>query len=194
MKKNCFLIIINCLWIVIINCAVSEDDNLYENSQYVLPYPVGKTYMCWQGRFYGGHNRGKLHFAQDFAMPVNTIVTAARDGTVFWKREDVDENTGSDSVVNEVIISHDDGTFARYVHLAKNGVYVEINQSVTQGDTLAVTGNTGNVGPEPHLHFDVISDHPTQGINAQTIPVWFKNTKPHPYGVVTGEYYTAEEY
>ena len=194
MKKNCFLIIINCLWIVIINCAVSEDGNLYENSQYVLPYPVGNTYMCWQGRFYGGYNRGKLHFAQDFAMPVNTIVTAARDGTVFWKREDVDENTGSDSVVNEVIISHDDGTFARYVHLAKNGVYVEINQSVTQGDTLAVTGNTGNVGPEPHLHFDVISDHPTQGINAQTIPVWFKNTKPHPYGVVTGEYYTAEEY
>ena len=73
-------------------------------------------------------------------------------------------------------------------------MYVEINQTIKQGDTLAVTGNTGNVGPEPHLHFDVISDHPTKALNAQTIPVWFKNTKPHPNGVVTGEYYTAEKY
>jgi len=190
--------------VVLINCSdkntndpsnESNNDDLYKNSQYVLPYPVGKTYMCWQGRFYGGHNRGNLHYAQDFAMPLNTIVTAAREGIVFFMREDVDENTGSDTVVNEVIITHNDGTFARYCHLAKNGVYVEINQAIVQGDTLAVTGNTGNVGrPEPHLHFDVISDHPTNALNAQTIPVWFKNTKPHPNGVVAGEYYTAEKY
>ena len=177
---------------------VQGDDNpdgaLYKNSEYVLPYPVGKTYKCWQGRNYQFHNRGKLHNAQDFEMPVKTTVTAARNGTVVYTREDIDDDTWTESGDNMIIIRHRDMTFGRYLHLAKNGVYVEINQSVKQGEKLAVTGNTGTVGPVPHLHFDVIRDDPKKGINAQTIPVWFKNTKPHPDGVMAGEYYTAEKY
>lgn len=195
-RWECFVLILVC-WLVFPGCDDSSapaDDSLYADSPYVLPYPAPRSYMCWQGRFTGGHNRGNLHYAQDFAMPVNSVVIAARGGSVFFKRDDVPEGTGSDSVVNEVIVLHSDSTYARYVHLAENGVFVEIDQLVRQGDTLAITGNTGNVGPEPHLHFDVISDHPVNGLNAQTVPVWFSNTTPHPNGVETGEYYVAREW
>ena len=171
-----------------------QDNTLYKDSDYVLPYPAGKTYKCWQGRFYQFHNRGNLHNAQDFEMPLKTIVTAARSGTVVYTREDIDDDTWTESGDNMVIIRHSDRTFGRYLHLVKIGVYVEVNQSVKQGEKLAATGNTGTVGPVPHLHFDVIRDDPRKGIDAQTIPVWFKNTKPHPNGVMAGEYYTAEKY
>ena len=162
------------------------------NSPYVLPYPVGQTYRCWQGRFTGGHNRWHLQYAQDFNMPLGTIVTAACEGHVFLLCETVPENTGDDNIVNYVIINHEDGTYARYVHLGYNKVVVQLNQLVVKGDTLAQTGNTGNTGNVPHLHFDVIEE--VIGLESQTIPVWFKNTKPHPDGVLTGEYYPAEPY
>ncbi|HEX9934992.1 MAG TPA: hypothetical protein VGB38_07320, partial [bacterium] len=105
-----------------------ESDNSHKNSPYVLPYPVGKTYMCSQGRFTGGHNRGRIQYAQDFAMPLRSVVTAARAGRVFHKRENVPENTGSDTVVNEVILFQEDGSYAIYVHLGTNGVFVEVGQ------------------------------------------------------------------
>jgi len=191
-----FLIVAIGTYFLVLELTLKADDSqnvtLYKNSEYVLPYPIGKTYRCWQGRFYQFHNRGKLHNAQDFEMPENTIVTAARSGTVVHTRDNI--NTWTESGDNMIIIRHSDASFARYVHLEKNGVYVKINQSVKQGDKLAVTGSTGTVGPVPHLHFDVIRDDHRKGIDAQTIPIWFKNTKQHPNGVMAGEYYTAEQY
>lgn len=171
---------------------ITDIDANQEESQYVLPYPVGKTYMCWQGRFTGGHNRWNLQYAQDFEMELGSVVTAAREGRVYLLDESVPENTGDDNIVNFVIILHEDNTYSRYVHLGENKIIVNVNQLVSKGDTLAFTGNTGNTGGVPHLHFDVIES--VQGVESQTLPIWFKNTKSHPDGVLTGEYYKAETY
>jgi murein DD-endopeptidase MepM/ murein hydrolase activator NlpD len=191
MDKFIFFISLSFL---IIGCPESEPPMCEEqaNSPYVLPYPVGQTYQCWQGRFYGGHNRWNLQYAQDFWMPLRSVVTAAREGVVYFVDESVPENTGDDNVVNIVVVRHDDSTYARYVHLGYNSIFVVVNQSISKGDTLALTGNTGNTGGVPHLHFDVVES--LIGLESQTIPVWFRNTKSHPNGVEIDEYYTAEQY
>lgn len=180
-----------CLLIVLSFCK-SENSSLVisveqKNSEYVLPYPVRKTYECSQG--WNGLHQGVFKYAVDFAMPIGTIITAARGGRVVYIREgflDSDTEFGKE---NLVIVRHTDNTFGRYVHLTNNGALVNVDQIVNAGDTIALSGGSGQ-NFAPHLHFDV-----TKGCNypdCQTIPIFFRNTSPHPSGLIIGKKYTAE--
>lgn len=44
------------------------------------------------------------------------------------------------------MIKHDDGTIARYIHLANNGVLVKKGDCVKRGQVIALSGNTGDTG------------------------------------------------
>ncbi|MBN2409306.1 MAG: M23 family metallopeptidase [Candidatus Aminicenantes bacterium] len=164
----------------------------HQNSPFVLPYPVGETYVCLQG-YVGGvnHHSEIFRYAVDFSMPIGSPVTAARSGVVDFIEEtfeDGDFGVGKD---NLVVLRHDDGTYSRYVHLTKNGVLVEIGQIIFQGDPIALSGNSGQ-SRAPHLHFDVTRGDGTR--ESQTIPVCFRNTKPHPRGLETGVPYASLPY
>jgi len=160
-----------------------------KTSEYVLPYPVGVTYTCIQGYVGRTYHRGVFEYGVDFDMPIGTIVTAARGGRVVFVEESFNDGDYGLGKENLVVVLHSDGTFGRYVHLTKNGALVDVNQTVAQGDTIGLSGNTG-FSIRPHLHFDVTKD--CSQSNCQTIPIWFRNTRAHPYGLVTGESYTAE--
>jgi murein DD-endopeptidase len=85
------------------------------------------------------------HVALDYAVPVGTPVGAAAGGVVEFAG-----NRGRGG--NTVIIRHDDDTTTGYAHL--DSINVEVGQTVTQGDVVALSGNTGN-STGPHLHFTV---------------------------------------
>src|SRR5919204_574137 len=55
----------------------------WQSSSYVLPYAVGSTYFVSQSSCTnGGHRSPYYKYSYDFAMPIGTTVTAAREGVV----------------------------------------------------------------------------------------------------------------
>ena len=126
-------------------------------------------------------------------MPIGSIVMASRDGIISEIRNDNPDNEnlvlGNENLVK---ILHDDGTTAAYSHLKQGSIIVAQGQSVIQGDTLALSGNSGFTGNFPHLHFHVSNcDEPTMP-NCKTILVKFKNTKANECGLIQTETYQAQ--
>jgi len=156
----------------------------WESSPYVLPYPVGESYAVWQGNCTWGGHHGPYQYSYDFLMPIGTLVTAARDGVV------VDIQDGfrdGEAVENWVAIEHVDGTVASYSHL--HSLLVHIGDHVQAGDSVGLSGNTGQTGGVPHLHFHLSAC--IQPEDCGTLPVTFRNTDPNPGRLVEGVSYEA---
>jgi murein DD-endopeptidase MepM/ murein hydrolase activator NlpD len=159
-------------------------------SAYVLPYEVGQIYQVSQGNCsQGSHRVGTtIQYAYDFRMPIGTPVVAARDGNVLAVEESFVDGNHTRGQENLIVVGHDDGSIGIYVHLTKDGSFVNEGDVVRRGDLIAASGNTGRSG-SPHLHFHVQACSDCEGV-----PVTFLNTRPHPDGLVVLEQYTAEAY
>ncbi len=125
------------------------------------------------GTIGGKSHRGTLRYAFDFAMPVGTVVLAARSGVV----------TCANGAT--VAIRHPDGTHGTYRHLSSD--------SVSVGATVAVSqriGESGSDGGIPHLHFSVV-----RGIRGalQSLPIRFNDGSDQGYVPVSGQYYGARK-
>ena len=84
------------------------------------------------------------HRGTDFAVPSNTPVVAADDGTVIYSE-------WSDSGGWGVVIDHATNRTA-YFH--NNQLFVYPGQHVSHGQLIALSGSTGN-STGPHVHFEV---------------------------------------
>jgi murein DD-endopeptidase MepM/ murein hydrolase activator NlpD len=144
-----------------------------QDSDYILPYPVGASYSVYQSYCHptGGH-RNQL--AYDFSIPVGDMVIAARGGVVRQIREDSPDDGQGYGEHNYVYIEHQDGTLAFYAHLMQNSVMVDPGDTVETGRYFAFSGNSGLTG-EPHLHFGVYEDYPP--VEGADIPVNFRNAE-----------------
>ncbi|MFD5147354.1 peptidoglycan DD-metalloendopeptidase family protein [Streptomyces sp. NPDC058401] len=85
------------------------------------------------------------HTGVDFSASTGTTVKAVGAGTV------VSAGWGG-AYGNEVVIRHADGKYSQYAHLSQ--LSVSSGQSVSAGQTLGLSGATGNV-TGPHLHFEI---------------------------------------
>lgn len=156
------------------------------SSPYKLPYAVGDAHIVAQSNCSPLSHFGANRYAYDFDMPIGTNIVAARAGTVI---EVVKDNTDGNGCPNDnhVKIRHADGTVAIYVHLTENGASVNVNDSVTQGQTIGRSGNTG-CSSGPHMHFMVGTDEDFRN----TVPVTFSNTTAHRWALKAGQTYTAQ--
>ena len=171
----------------------------WEGSSYVLPFPVGRQYTMDQTNCSppGNGHRGVGRYAYDFLMPIGTLITAARAGTVLHvEQSHADGQIADTGLENYVAIAHPDGTVDIYGHITLNGARVVTGQSVAQGDTVAFSGNTGNTNNIPHLHLSQHTCDPvTRGSAAcATMPVTFRNTTANPEGLTRGGTYRALAY
>ncbi len=92
-----------------------------------------------------GYRWGRLHAGTDVGVPIGTTVRASRGGQVTvagWVG----------GYGNCVMIDHGDGVVTVYGHL--NECLVSVGQYVDQGETIALSGNTGR-STGPHLHFEI---------------------------------------
>lgn len=98
----------------------------------------------------GGIKTQCLHSynAVDLGTPRGTPVMAAADGTVI-----IAKSSGYNGGYGEyIVINHPNGTQTVYGHLSK--VDVTPGEQVTQGEVIALSGNTGD-STGPHLHFEI---------------------------------------
>lgn len=164
-----------------------------DGTVYALPFQKGTSHVVAQS--YGGtfsHFAGtEKEFAVDFKMPIGTTVRAARAGQVVAIK--IDSNSGGadqkqfEYAGNYVMIRHSDGTYASYLHLRQNGSLVRLGQTVSAGDAIALSGNTG-MSQGPHLHFEVFI--PVDGKSIKTIPVRFQTATGVLERLVKGSTYT----
>jgi len=169
-------------------------DGQYEDwktSEYVLPYPVGKSYLVTLSHCGGSfHSEGEPdEYGVDFAMDIGETITAARAGEVVYVEE-----SGIDGEFpnNLVIVEHEDGTFAQYMHLTNNGALIEIGDSVIQGTEIGLSGNTGLAG-FPHLHF-IVTQAGSFNYPYTSLPTTFSNTLSNERSLARGERYPAYDY
>ena len=144
--------------------------------EYIMPFPAGKSYILSQSYCYknGGH-RNQL--AYDFALSVGDTICCMRSGIVRELREDQPDSGGMITASNHnyLMIEHDDGTVAFYAHLMQNGVMVEVNDQVTRGDIIALSGNSGNTLNFPHLHIGLYEGYPP--VETYDLPITFLNIR-----------------
>jgi murein DD-endopeptidase MepM/ murein hydrolase activator NlpD len=93
-----------------------------------------------------GHE--SFHRGVDFAGTAGAEVVAVASGVVTF----TGERAGYGKIVE---VSHGAGLVTRYAHNQRN--VVEVGQTVTRGDTLALMGSTGR-STGPHVHFEVIKN------------------------------------
>lgn len=113
---------------------------------YIKPISGGRQSSGFGRRNSPTKGASTYHKGIDWATPVGTAVMASASGTV--------ARAGWGSGYGYVVyINHADGRQTRYGHLSK--VLVSVGQTVSQGDKIALSGNTG-ISSGPHVHFEIL--------------------------------------
>ena len=115
-------------------------DYTYTNLGIALMHPVSGMITSRFGRRSSG-----THTGLDIATSSGTPIRAAASGTVInagWKG----------SYGNLVVIQHTNSVQTYYAHCSK--IYVNVGQTVNQGDVISAVGSTGN-STGPHLHLEI---------------------------------------
>ena len=92
--------------------------------------------------------RSSKHTGLDIAAPTGTKIAVAADGEVVFSGT-------KGSYGKLVVISHNNNVQTYYGHCS--ALYVSVGEKVSQGQTIAAVGSTGN-STGPHLHFEVRVD------------------------------------
>ncbi|OIQ16186.1 MAG: hypothetical protein BM556_16130 [Bacteriovorax sp. MedPE-SWde] len=158
----------------------------WDNSDYVLPFPAGKSYKVTQSNCAPVSHFGSQQYAYDFEMKTSDSIVASRAGNVIEVVEGNEDGNGCPDD-NHVYIQHTDGSVAHYLHLTKNGAVVNVGDSVSQGDPIGLAGNTG-CSTDTHLHFVVFKSKSYE----ESLPITFSNTDSNARGLKTDSTYTAK--
>lgn len=121
-------------------------------------------------RYHPVLHRVQAHTGIDFGCNRGTEVYATGDGVV----ELANSKGYNGGYGHQVLLNHGFGYKTRYAHLDK--VLVQPGESVSRGQVIALTGNTGR-STGPHLHYEVIH----KGVPVNPINYFNRDMTPEQY-------------
>lgn len=159
--------------------TLGNPDAIHDSSyKYLLPFPRENSHTLIQGNNSAfTHNLPNSKYAFDFAMPENSLVSAARGGTVGFVSVNNKEGGKSKDYLqqaNKIMVCHDDGTVGVYAHLRYKGALVDVGEQVYAGEVIGFSGNTG-FSTTPHLHFVVLAGSKSIPIKFRALPDTLKS-------------------
>ena len=92
-----------------------------------------------------GPRWGRAHEGIDLAVSTGTVVVSTADGVVV-------QSGWNGGYGISIYVDHGNGIISRYGHLSQ--AYAQVGREVKQGETIGLSGNTGN-STGPHLHFEI---------------------------------------
>lgn len=140
---------------------------------YQLPYAKKKKVRISQGwNGPASHRNHHSRYAYDFVLQVGEPIYAAREGIVVKVVDWFTKQGGPElrRAANKILVLHDDGTRAVYVHLDYQGALVKEGDRVEKGQKIGISGLTGYT-TGPHLHFVVRKERDI------AIPIYFQGYK-----------------
>ncbi|WP_411572398.1 peptidoglycan DD-metalloendopeptidase family protein [Vibrio sp. TH_r3] len=134
-------------------------------------YPTGSRYRISSSfnpnRKHPVTGRISPHNGTDFATPIGTPVYSTGDGKVILTRN-------HPYAGKYIVIQHGNSYKTRYLHLSK--ILVKKGQSISRGQRIALSGNTGR-STGPHLHYEfIIRNRP---VNAMTANIPMASSVPN---------------
>ena len=105
-----------------------------------------------------GFDPERGHMGIDFVIKTGTPVFAAANGYVIFA-----DYTTKDGYM--IILNHNNGYISVYKHCSV--LLKRVRETVLQGETIALSGNTGEISTGPHLHFEIWKDG--QPIDPKTV-------------------------
>lgn len=143
-------------------------DPAYPNR--IRDYTCGtRTYDTAAGYNHRGIDYSLWPFPWHLMDSGSVDVVAAAPGTLIEKRDGANDrscNWNGPDDANYVIILHNDGSIARYLHLKRNSVTaLPIGTAVAAGTVLGKVGSSG-ISTGPHLHFELRANN---SVNAPVI-------------------------
>ena len=108
---------------------------------------------------------GGLHLGMDYAVAIGTPVVAPASGVIIYASNPVPSNNGylgnwcgypfgGGNTIEMLCIVNGTLYAVSFAHLAQEGFAVSAGQSVSAGQVIALTGNSGN-SSGPHCHIEV---------------------------------------
>lgn len=160
---------------------------------YILPFRKGKSILVTESNFIGssyfGSDSPKNGKAYYFKGIDCDTAFAARKGLVVKVTDDFENDTLSyfTSKQNEILIEHQDGTFARYTGFQKNGIFVETGQMVYPQTSLGIVNkNTNSESKLGFMVYFLISS----GFDLKSTQTLNNQTSNHEF--ITPLFYTSE--
>jgi len=125
---------------------LTEDKKNMEDHIYLMEH-TPSMWPTWGEitSLFGERRRGYIHKGLDIANNTGTSIQATASGTVIFAG-------WHGGYGRKIIIYHGFDYTTVYAHLSK--IYVEVGETVKQGDIIGTMGNTGH-STGPHLHYEV---------------------------------------
>ena len=127
-----------------INKYLAKEQDTYRTTPQGWPIP-GKFSSGFGVRIHPQTGRKQFHSGVDISAPSGTPVKSTADGIVSF----ADWNSGNGKIV---VVEHGHGFTTVYAHNSR--IDVKAGQTVKRGQTIALTGATGNA-TGPHVHYEV---------------------------------------